>query len=196
VELRAGICGSWCGSVRAAYREYVHRSDFASRGRKPPRPKGSGGVGPSAALRTLEDGHRIPFAHDALHLGPRRSERSPREFHHGLLGDQRNYDLLLEAGFDPAQALAIMTRNGASALGIGDDVGTIEPGKRADLVLLRGEPETLREILLVFKDGKGYDPALLVARPRRQDRAEPSRAILGRALGRREEWPFEETATR
>jgi len=37
-------------------------------------------------LRTLDDGHRIDFAHDALHLDPRRSERSPREFHHGLLG--------------------------------------------------------------------------------------------------------------
>ena len=56
-----------------------------SRGRKPPSPEGSGGVGPSALLRTLNDEHRITSAHDALHMDPRRSELSPREFHHGLL---------------------------------------------------------------------------------------------------------------
>ena len=53
-------------------------------------------------------------------------------------GDQRNYELLVEAGLSPVEAVAVMTRNGARVLGIDRDVGTVEVGKQADLVLLRG----------------------------------------------------------
>ena len=38
-------------------------------------------------MRTLDDGHGIAYAHDALQLDPRRSERSPREKDTSLLGD-------------------------------------------------------------------------------------------------------------
>lgn len=82
-------------------------------------------------------------------------------------GDQRNYQLLLEAGFTPVQTIQIMTLNGARILGIDRDVGTVQAGKLADLVVLKGDlladPAGIRNTVLVFKDGVGYDPAPLVA---------------------------------
>jgi imidazolonepropionase-like amidohydrolase len=47
---------------------------------------------------------------------------------------------LVEAGLTPMQAIQAATRNSAQAAGRGDSVGTIEPGKRADLVLLDADP--------------------------------------------------------
>ena len=87
-------------------------------------------------------------------------------------GDQREIELLVEAGFTPVEAIAIGTRNGARFLGRERDIGTIAPGKHADLVLVHGDPaahiEELENVALVFKDGQGYDPARLVAAVRGQ----------------------------
>lgn len=49
-------------------------------------------------------------------------------------------DYLIEAGFTPYEALETGTRNAAAALGRLDEFGTIEPGKRADLILLNSNP--------------------------------------------------------
>jgi imidazolonepropionase-like amidohydrolase len=80
-------------------------------------------------------------------------------------GDQKNYELLLEAGFTPPEVVRIMTANGARVLGIDDEVGTVEAGKVADLVVLEGDPERdghIRETRIVFKGGVGWDaPALI-----------------------------------
>src|SRR6266446_3601811 len=54
-------------------------------------------------------------------------------------GDQRNYELFIEAGFAPEQAVKIMTANGAKILGVQRELGTVERGKLADLVVLRGD---------------------------------------------------------
>ena len=83
-------------------------------------------------------------------------------------GDQRNYELLVEAGFTPAQVVQIMTLNGAKVLGVQEQLGSIEAGKLADLVVLRGDlaatPSVIREVTTVFKDGVGYDsPKMLAA---------------------------------
>src|SRR5881296_1259232 len=82
-------------------------------------------------------------------------------------GDQRNYELFIEAGFTPAQAIQIMTANGAKILGVDRRLGTVERGKLADLVVLRGdlaaEPSVIRNVTLVFKDGVGYDSGKLIA---------------------------------
>ncbi|HJR68296.1 MAG TPA: amidohydrolase family protein [Gemmatimonadaceae bacterium] len=82
-------------------------------------------------------------------------------------GDQRNYELLTEAGFSPAQVIQIMTLNGAKVLGVQDRLGSIEAGKLADLVVLRGDltanPVVIREVTTVFKDGVGYDSPKLIA---------------------------------
>ncbi|WP_382312409.1 amidohydrolase family protein [Hymenobacter bucti] len=68
---------------------------------------------------------------------------------------------LLEGGFTPVQAIKICTLNGAKYLGRDRDIGTIEPGKQADLILINGDPERdisrLRQMEIVFKHGVGFD---------------------------------------
>jgi imidazolonepropionase-like amidohydrolase len=80
-------------------------------------------------------------------------------------GDQRNYELLIEAGFTPEQAMQIMTSNGAKILGIAERTGTVTAGKEADLVVVTGDavatPGSIRNVTLVFSNGVGYDPATL-----------------------------------
>lgn len=81
--------------------------------------------------------------------------------------DQRNYELLLEAGFSPVRAIKIMTGNGAKIVDADDKYGTVEPGKSADLVLIDGNPletpEEIRNVETVFKRGIGYDSSKLIA---------------------------------
>jgi imidazolonepropionase-like amidohydrolase len=82
-------------------------------------------------------------------------------------GDQRNYELLVEAGFTPPQVVQIMSANGARILGVYDKLGSIETGKLADLVVLQGDltsdASVIRKVTTVFKDGVGYDSAKLIA---------------------------------
>jgi imidazolonepropionase-like amidohydrolase len=81
-------------------------------------------------------------------------------------GDQREVELLVEAGFTPVEAIHIATANGALFLGELDRIGTIAAGKRADLVVIRGDPsnkiEDIENVETVFKDGIGYDSAKLI----------------------------------
>ena len=81
-------------------------------------------------------------------------------------GAQREVELLVEAGFSPVQAIQIATWNGARFLGEEKTIGSIEPGKAADLVLLQGNPAEeitdIEHVVMVFKDGIAYDPARLV----------------------------------
>lgn len=80
-------------------------------------------------------------------------------------GDQRNYELLIEAGFTTEEAVQIMTSNGAKALGR-TDIGSIQEGKRADFVILNGnlekEATVIKNVETVFKNGIGYDPDLIL----------------------------------
>jgi imidazolonepropionase-like amidohydrolase len=77
------------------------------------------------------------------------------------LGDQRNIELLAEAGFSPTQAIQIATQNGATFLGESERIGTAAVGKQADLVLLDGDLAkditTIERPELVFKAGVAYD---------------------------------------
>jgi imidazolonepropionase-like amidohydrolase len=81
-------------------------------------------------------------------------------------GDQREVELLVEAGFTPVEAIHIATENGARFLHEEDQIGTLAPGKRADLVVVRGDPSSkisdIENVEIVFKDGVGYDPAKLI----------------------------------
>lgn len=81
-------------------------------------------------------------------------------------GDQREVELLVEAGFTPLEAIHIATANGAQFLGELDRIGTIAPGKQADLVLIKGDPskkiEDIENVDTVFKDGIGYDSVKLL----------------------------------
>jgi imidazolonepropionase-like amidohydrolase len=80
--------------------------------------------------------------------------------------DQRQIELLVEAGFSPAEAISIGTLNGAKYLGREGRIGSIATGKQADLVVVAGDPSTtiadLRRIDTVFKGGIGYDPQKLI----------------------------------
>lgn len=81
-------------------------------------------------------------------------------------GDQRNYELMIESGFTPVEAIEILTANGARILGVYDDLGSVSVGKIADLVVIDGDPiarpEEIRNVTIVFKDGVGYDSAALI----------------------------------
>ena len=81
--------------------------------------------------------------------------------------NQRALQLLVEMGLTVEQAVEVATRNGAVYLEREADIGTVEVGKRADLVLLAGDPTVdvaaFRETVLVFKDGVGYDSDMLFA---------------------------------
>ena len=81
-------------------------------------------------------------------------------------GDQREVELLVEAGFTPLEAIHIATANGAQFLGEFDRIGTIAPGKQADLVVIKGDPskkiEDIENVETVFKDGIGYDSGKLI----------------------------------
>jgi imidazolonepropionase-like amidohydrolase len=82
----------------------------------------------------------------------------------------RELELLASAGIPPLEVLRIATRNGAEALGILQDAGTIEAGKRADLVTLTADPlasiSNTRKIERVFLRGQPFEPARLL--PRRE----------------------------
>jgi enamidase len=81
--------------------------------------------------------------------------------------NQRQIELLVEAGFTPAEAVRIGTLNGATYLGRDARIGSIAPGKQADLVVVAGNPAAdiadIRKVEIVFKQGVGFDPAKLIA---------------------------------
>lgn len=88
----------------------------------------------------------------------------------GLLpgfGDQREIELLVEAGFSPLESIKIATLNGAIFLGRAHEIGAIAVGHHADLVVVKGDPAAhiadIEQVELVFKDGVGYDPVKLLA---------------------------------
>ncbi len=81
-------------------------------------------------------------------------------------GDQREIELLVEAGFTPVEAIHIATSNGAQFLGELEQIGTLAVGKAADIVVIHGDPSTtiadIEKVETVFKDGIGYDSAKLI----------------------------------
>jgi enamidase len=81
--------------------------------------------------------------------------------------NQRQVELLVDAGFTPLEAISISTLNGAKYLGRDAKVGTIAAGKQADLVVIGGDPSRtiadIRKVETVFKQGVGFDPAALIA---------------------------------
>jgi len=78
---------------------------------------------------------------------------------------QRELELYVIAGMTPAQALQVATWNGAKYAKVLDDRGSVDAGKRADLILVDGDPtrdiSDIRKVAVVFKDGSAYYPAEL-----------------------------------
>lgn len=101
----------------------------------------------------------------ATDQGPEAAELGPVVW--GRLGRahfERMEDLQ-DCGERPGDILRAATRNGADALGLGDRVGTLERGKRADLLVLDADPlddiANIRRIRFVVKDGKVVDRGAL-----------------------------------
>lgn len=69
----------------------------------------------------------------------------------------RELELMVEGGMTPMQAIVATTRTAAELMGVEAELGTLEPGKRADLVVIDGDPlavDSLRDrISSVYKDG-------------------------------------------
>jgi imidazolonepropionase-like amidohydrolase len=87
-------------------------------------------------------------------------------------GDQREIELLVEAGLTPVEAIHVATENGAFYLGQQDRIGTLSPGKQADLIVIKGDPsnsiDEIENVDTVFKAGIGYDSKKLIDRVRGQ----------------------------
>jgi Amidohydrolase family len=81
-------------------------------------------------------------------------------------GDQREIELLVDAGFTPLEAIKIGTLNGATFEGRADHIGTIAVGKNADLVVVTGDPSKnindIENTELIFKDGVAFDSQKLL----------------------------------
>jgi predicted amidohydrolase YtcJ len=74
-------------------------------------------------------------------------------------GDQREMELLVQAGFSPSESVAIYSSHAAKYPGRENIIGTVVPGMQADLLLL--DVSIIRKPEIVFKEGIGWDSAKL-----------------------------------
>ncbi|MFK0300485.1 amidohydrolase family protein [Brevundimonas sp. NPDC090276] len=96
--------------------------------------------------RAVPAGVRIAFGTDA---GVSKHGRNADEF-----------ELMVKNGMTPATAIEAATVNAADLLGLADEVGSLEPGKRADVIAVAGDPlsdvTTLKTVAFVMRDGRIY----------------------------------------
>ncbi len=82
---------------------------------------------------------------------------TPQQFVVPGISLHRELELLVESGLSPSEAIKAATSTAAALLGIQDRVGTIDPGKAADLILVDGDPlaniRSTRRLRIVIKDG-------------------------------------------
>jgi imidazolonepropionase-like amidohydrolase len=80
---------------------------------------------------------------------------------HGRNADE--FELMVKHGMTPAEAIAAATVSGADLLGLSGEIGTIEPGKRADIIAVGGNPledvTVLKSVSFVMRDGRQYELA-------------------------------------
>ncbi len=104
--------------------------------------------------RALQTGVRIAMGSDAGNAGMLHGATVLREL-----------QLMNEAGMTPMQVLVAATRNGAEVIGQGNNLGTLEPGKLADIIAVDGDPlqdlSALGNVELVVKNGRLIDPGKL-----------------------------------
>jgi imidazolonepropionase-like amidohydrolase len=141
----------------------------------------------------------MTFVNDFKNAGGRVTAGSDAGFIYKLYGFAyvRELELLQEAGFNPLEVLQAATLNGAELLGIDDQTGTVEPGKKADLVIVDDNPlanfkvlygtghrrlnresgtmETTGGIRYTIRDGIVFDARALLADVRRLVAAEKAR---------------------
>ncbi len=81
-------------------------------------------------------------------------------------------ELLVQAGFSVVEAIQVVSLNGAISMGRDNEIGSIEPGKKANIIIVDGDItddiRNIREITTVFKNGIGYDSKALFESARGQ----------------------------
>jgi imidazolonepropionase-like amidohydrolase len=103
----------------------------------------------------IRSGVNIAFGTDML----------PAEPYEGTTATVRELEFMVEAGMTPVQAIRAATVRAAEYLGVSGEIGSIEPGKLADLVAMDGDPtadiSALRRLRFVMKNGEvvRQDPA-------------------------------------
>jgi hypothetical protein len=142
------------------------REAYLYRRQRPPNPQTSGPVSgdwTELIKRDMQLEHAFAMAGGLLLAGPDPTGNG------GVVpgfGDQREIELLVEAGFSPVEAIKVATLNGAVYLGKQDQIGSVAVGKNADLVVMKGDPSTkisdVENVEIVFKDGVGYDSEKLL----------------------------------
>jgi len=111
----------------------------------------------------------MEFAHAFVRAGGLLLAGSDGDFEAVIAGfaEQRELELLVEAGFTPEQAVQIASLNGAQFLKEASRIGSLEIGKQADIMIVKGDPakniRDIENVELVFKDGIGYDSKKLIA---------------------------------
>ena len=89
-------------------------------------------------------------------LGMGTDSGTPMNFHTEALW--REIKAHVDVGMSPQRAICAATRINAQILGKGNELGTIEPGKLADIIVVRGNPlfdvANLANVEVVIKDGK------------------------------------------
>ena len=79
--------------------------------------------------------------------------------------------MLVQCGLSPMEALVAATRNGADAIGVLDELGTLEPGKFADLLILDADPladiRNVRKFEVLIQGGKVLDRSQFAYKPRK-----------------------------
>jgi len=102
------------------------------------------GITGQALRRAFPAGVKIAFGTDA---GVSKHGRNADEF-----------ELMVKHGMPPAEAIRAATVNAADLLGLSAEIGTLETGKRADIIAVAGDPlqdvTTLKRVGFVMKDGK------------------------------------------
>jgi imidazolonepropionase-like amidohydrolase len=100
---------------------------------------------PDAILRAAELGVKIGIGSDQLYP------------EYGIATLPRDMALLVDIGLDPMLVIQGATSVAAECIGVNSDLGTIEPGKLADIIVVEGDPlsnmEALQNITCVIKGG-------------------------------------------
>ena len=143
------------------------REEAEREGREPPptpRP-----VDPETGRRALE--HQLEFLRRVHAAGGRvlpSTDTGAAPLQVAGFALHRELALLVRGGIAASDVLQAATRQAAEFLGRGDDLGTIEAGKLADVLIVDGDPltdiEASRRVVTVFQDGVRHDPQALLDR--------------------------------
>ena len=124
-------------------------------------------------IASFDNYHRLSYYHDigqetrnskvaarqfieaGAYMGVGTDAASPLNMHDEAMW--REMSALVDSGMTPIQVISAATKTNAEILGQFDELGTIEPGKLADIIIVNGDPlrniETLDYVDIVIKDG-------------------------------------------